>query len=354
MRWLNRQLFPCHFQQVERIFQMLAAFVLMLFFFGCAAFKSSHRMDLTPFAESMIAVAGDIQYSLEKEEIIYTRDLIVGPEVDHVRIMEDKVRAILRGAIAYSLEIVTLAQSNLSGSERAEFLADYLDGVLRPVLREPRPELNLTIAELDTILDDVRAQDELFEALNAAQPVITEVARAAGEIIEGTKDAVDKAGSVIEQKIVAENRGLIKMKRELRSAQVNSMMNLSLLGDYRRGSKAALDSLLEREPSLKEVIRSTDRVMIQEIRAIEERMLFKLNALHQLREQLKPDLELYWNKQQELQRLLAVYHANLRKARIAFIVWAQAHERLAAGITDPAKIDVLGLAAAAGGMVKPF
>ena len=70
--------------------------------------------------------------------------------------------------------------------------------------------------------------------------------------------------------------------------------------------------------------------------------------------ELKPDLELYWNKQQELQRLLAIYHANLRKARIAFIVWSQAHERLAAGITDPAKIDVLGLAGAAGGMVMPF
>jgi hypothetical protein len=38
---------------------------------GCSSFRSHKRMDLTPFAENMIALAGDIHYGLAQQEVVY-------------------------------------------------------------------------------------------------------------------------------------------------------------------------------------------------------------------------------------------------------------------------------------------
>ncbi len=43
------------------------------------------------------------------------------------------------------------------------------------------------------------------------------------------------------------------------------------------------------------------------------------------------------------------YNAALRRARVAIIAWDRGHQRLAAGITTPAQIDLIGIARGAGG-----
>jgi hypothetical protein len=118
----------------------------------------------------MIEIAGDIQYGLAEQQVVYLRGYADLPEMDTLEMWANKVRDIIQGTIAYSIEIVTLADSTLSGPERPEMLATYLDGLLRPVLERPQPALNLTLAQLDEILADVRAQDTLLDGLNAAQP----------------------------------------------------------------------------------------------------------------------------------------------------------------------------------------
>ena len=59
-------------------------------------------------------------------------------------------------------------------------------------------------------------------------------------------------------------------------------------------------------------------------------------------------------QQQELDRLVNDYSAQLRKANVAVIAWARAHERLATGVLDPAKIDRLGIAGKAAGAANPL
>lgn len=46
--------------------------------------------------------------------------------------------------------------------------------------------------------------------------------------------------------------------------------------------------------------------------------------------------------------------AALRAGRVAIIAWARARDRLAAGVTDPAEIDVLGIARKAAGGIWPI
>jgi len=321
---------------------------------GCSQFKSSKRIDLAPFAENMITLAADIEYGLGEQQAVLIRDFLDGPKVQRLDVYGPKVRKILRGTISYSMELVTLADSRISDQERAEALADYLDGLLRPVLEAPVPPLNLTIAQLDTIVADVRSQKNLLDGLNSAQRIIDEFARASAETIAEANDALEEAIQEIRDRLYDDNKEIIFAYRELRNRQVGTILNVRYLAEYRRGDPSALDSLLVHEPHLKGIVTSVDGVTEEDIRDVERRLLFKLNSLSELRKQLEPDLELYWRQQRELDNLAKVYTGALRKARVSVIAFARGHQRLAAGIVDPAKIDLLGIARRTAGSAVPL
>ena len=59
-------------------------------------------------------------------------------------------------------------------------------------------------------------------------------------------------------------------------------------------------------------------------------------------------------QQAELEELVASFNKALRQARVAIIAWSRAHQRLASGITDPAEIDIFGIAKKAAGDYLPI
>jgi len=151
-----------------------------------------------------------------------------------------------------------------------------------------------------------------------------------------------------------DNRELIRGDRTVRTYQLRALKGVELIARYRRGDAAALDTLFSEQSSLHEVVSSTTNPTPKDLAAIEQRLIFLMQTLHDLRLQLTPDLELYWKQQKELDELTKTYKAALRKAQVTAIAWARAHQRLASGVTDPAKIDVLGLAKKAAGTASPL
>ena len=104
---------------------------------GCSRFSSSKRLNLAPFAEDMIAVAGDIQYGLGQTYAVYLRGYSDTPEAAQMSAMAIKIRAIIRGAISYALEVVSLADSRLTGSQRTRALGDKIEELMRPLVAPP-------------------------------------------------------------------------------------------------------------------------------------------------------------------------------------------------------------------------
>ena len=140
-------------------------------------------------------------------------------------------------------QVVTLAESDYSGSRRAEVLADYMDGLLRQVLMAPVPELHLTVAEFDTILADVRSQNDLLGALRAAQPVIDEISRASGELFDQAGTALEVIRGAIEANIDADFAQVVETDRTLRDTQVKIAADVDLLTRIWAGDVAAVESL---------------------------------------------------------------------------------------------------------------
>jgi len=322
---------------------------------GCfSRFRSSRSMNLNPFAEDMIAVAGDIQYNLGQTHVIYLREYRDLPEVHHLDAMAQKAGGLIRGVIAYSIQIVTLSNSNKSDPEKAKGLADYLDGLVRPMLTAPRPPLKFTEADLDTLVANIGSQKNLLNAIGAAQPFIDEVSRASGEFFDQTKTALDDMIAAVQAGVDRDILPVINADRLLRNAQIQTTYNLEYLQRYRLGDEAALDSLFANEPSLHEFQLKQSKPDLKFMESVENRLSLKLQFLREVRDQLQPDVEIYWKQQEELETISASYNQSLRQARVAVVAWGRAHARLAAGVTNPAEINLLGIARKAAGSAVPI
>jgi hypothetical protein len=294
-------------------------------------------------------VAGDIQYGLGQTYPVYLRGYGETPEAARMTAMAYKIRAIIRGAIAYALEVVSLADSRLSGPERTQSLGEKIEELMRPVVAPPAQVLNISSSELDTILADVRSQKNLLDGLSAAQPIINEIARVSGEIFEDTKSTLDAAADATQREITESIAPVLASDAMLRDYQLMGTRSIGLIAQYRRGDTAAMDSLVILIPSVADVASTKDGLTVAELHAIEDRLIFALETISNVRTQLAPDIELYWKQQAELEELVASFNAALRQARVAIIAWSRAHQRLASGITDPAEIDIFGIAKKAAG-----
>ena len=322
---------------------------------GCSRFKTKKRINLAPFAEDMIALAGDLQYGLGRLQPVYLQGYIDVSELKNYDRLGAALRQTLRCIIGYSIQVVTLGESELDGPARTAALADYLDGLVRPVLQiKPLPPLQITIAEFDTMQADIRSRTDLLGGLRASQPMVDEIARLSGELFDQAGGALETVRAAIEREIDADFEEVVVADRQLRSMQIRTVRDITLLPRIRGGDVTASDSLRTDQPSLRGILEPGTLPGEADLIEIERRLLFILNSLGDLRTQLEPDLVHYREAKRELGLLVNEYRAALRKGRVAIIAWARAHDLLAAGVTDPAEINVMGIAHKAAGGFVPF
>lgn len=323
------------------LFILLVIFVMLLF--GCTAFKSSQRLDLTPFANSMITVAGEIQYSLLQHKLTHLSTLTRGPAQYEFMIRKDKIRNVIKSIISYSIQIVTLAESKADGKQKAAGLADYLQGIKQPVLKHPVPELNISSDQMDNIINNVRKQKNLLDALGAAQPIIDEVANEIGDLSDDAKINLDLAYEEIKKQWRDEYKAVLWVDEHVKESQLSSLKALYHLKQYRTGKSTTIDSVFIIDPQLRELVPADKKVTSTQIMELEKRLIYKLSTLSELRKQFIPDRETFYQGLDELEGVKTAYNRALRDARNSVILWSRAHNALAQGVTDPAQIDVLGL-----------
>jgi hypothetical protein len=67
-----------------------------------------------------------------------------------------------------------------------------------------------------------------------------------------------------------------------------------------------------------------------------------------------PELEQFQKEMQELDNLISIADRGIRQSKGAIVVWRRSHQTMAAGITEPAAIDLFGIAQAAVRKVAPI
>jgi hypothetical protein len=331
---------------------VLLAFT-MLFDLGCAVFTPQKRVDFSPYAESVIGLTGDVQAGLSDSQTIYLRDFVDGPEVARLFDFGKKSRTMIRHLVGYSIDVVTIGNAQAPDHERNQMLGTALEDLADFFVEEPLIQLDYSSEQINQLLDNVRSQKMFLEALDASQLLIDDVASAIDVFVGEINDVLDDAVEEVHDRIWQDNKFIVDGNKKIRNAQIETMDNISFLQAFRHGDKTAMDSLLLYEPLLRDVVADPQNIASDDLIAIEQRMIFKLTTLSEIRTQLKDDLELYNNQLRELDLLAKQYDDMLRKTRIVVLVWSRAHAQLASGTTDPAKIDVAGLAIKATNLVVP-
>ena len=316
---------------------------LIFIFISCASFKSQQRLDLSPFANSMITVASDIQYSLFQHRLVSVRKLATGPEVQKFGTYVEKLRRVIRGIIAYSIEIVTVSESNKSGKEKAEALANYLESLRQPISESPVQEFHFTVGQLDTIVMNVRSQKNFLDALGAAQPLIDEVARANGELTEESKTQLDFAYQEITKDWNQQYSGAIWATNIIKNHQLNILTALYHGSQYVRGNQSSLDSFYVYDAVSRKIYSEDREFEADDFLEIEKRLYYNLTVIQDLKLLYQQDMIDYEEGLLELDNVKRAYNDALRKARLAILMWSRAHLQLSRGVTDPAAIDIMQL-----------
>jgi len=331
-------------QTFRKFTRNLIAILFLLFsLIACATFQSTQKYDISPFANSIIAVAGDIQYSLLQYNLIAVRKLAKGPEVEKFVQHKEKLKNLIRGIIAYSIEIVTLGESNLSEPEKSQALANYLENLKRPALEKPIPALNITLAQFDTIIANVRSQKKFLDALGAAQPLVDEVARISRILTEDTKSYLDTAGQVVRKEWDKEYEAALWARDFIKSAQMNAITSLYYGTMVVQGNENYLDSVYKYDPLTKKMFPEGHKFSREDILKVEDRLIYKLETIRNLKELFHEDIVEYEEGLLELDEARQVFNEALRKAGLAILMWSRAHLQLSRGVTEPAEIDIMNL-----------
>ena len=350
---LNTQLAMKNFWHFCRYFVPVLLAFTMLFDLGCAVFKPQKRVDFSPYAESVIRLTGDVQAGLSDSQTIYLRDFVDGPEVARLFDFGKKSRTMIRHLVGYSIDVVTIGNAKISDSERNNKLCTALDDLVDYFLKEPMIRLDYSSEDIAQILNNVRSQQNFLQALDATQLLIDEITSAIDVFVDETNEVLDDAIDEVHDRIWQDNKFIVEGNKKIRNAQIETLDNISFLQAFHHGETTAMDSLLLYEPMLRDIVANPQDIVLDDLIAIEQRLIFKLTTLSELRAQLRDDLELYNNQLRELDLLAKHYDDMLRKTRIVVLVWSRAYAQLASGTTDPAKIDVAGLAIKATNLVVP-
>ncbi len=107
--------------------------ILVVSISGCAAFSEkftkTKAVNLTPFADQTIAMLGNMEYGFEGGKAVYLKEYTIpdDPDVHKIRRLQEQINNLIRGIIAYSIEIVTLSESKMPKEEKAKSLADFVE-----------------------------------------------------------------------------------------------------------------------------------------------------------------------------------------------------------------------------------
>ena len=345
-----RRLSPFRGPFAPRALLVLAALPLLA---GCASFKASRRLDVSPFAQNTVGLIGEVQRANKPLEWVYLKKYESLPEILDARRMAAPARELMRGIAIYSTQIVSIYESPLPESRRSQEVARYLDESIRARLKDnPRADAFLTQAELDKAVQGARSAPTFMAALGAAQPVVSAALAYGNQIYDEMDQAIGKADQEIVARIEGEFATLKTEREKLDRMQLSGITSYRLLTEYRLGNNAALDSLRAADSEAAEALGAGKKPTAAALDVAEKQILERVDTIGQMHARLDPQFEIYKAEQAELELLRTQAREAARLGRITLIMWARSHKNLAAGIAVPAAIDVMGMVKSAAGSAK--
>lgn len=302
-------------------------------------FTPTTRENLGPFADQTISLLTRSHSIFRQDKAILTRNYINknSAEVQELNKLAEKVDQLLRAIIAYSLEIVTLAESQKEEKEKILAFAEYIDTLRNSASEERRAESMISEERFQQILKSIREQKKLLDALAAAQPLINEAARHGNALLSRMDRQLMYFALSTEIAIADANRYMNEFRDTLEAQKRSIIQGLQLIHDYGHGDPDALDKVLANIFVVPAYLVPDGQLTTMDVRAIRNHLVEELKAIQEISANIDPDYRVYRETHDELDRLIELIDKEIDHTRVAVLIWSRAHLKMASGITDPAK-----------------
>jgi len=287
------------------------------------------------FADHTIAMLSEEDLGFSRDQAIYIREYyeVDGKEEKAFQKYRDEAALVFRGIIDYSLKLVTIADTGKSEKEKIKAYAEYISGWDDDVLQK----LGLAPDYYAEVISDVRAKETFLDALRTAQPLINSAGRWMNQVLDNLSDATYDLAMKIDKMIDEEYLEVRLYQENLEEEKYNILRSFGKIYRIYRGDEKAFKELLDLNTIRKKGLIPDSSPNNEELNKLTEYFMSRLDALHKIEDEIKPDWELYRASHHELDEMHAQVLNKISRARIITLIWLRAHQKMASGEVAPAE-----------------
>ena len=327
---------------MHRTMRCVGMFAAVNMLAGCAGmsekFTSEEKVNLEPFATTTIQMVNTIDYGLERNTSILTKPYLNPddkPALKQLYMLDDELYRVLRGIVAYSIKLVTLSSSTRTEKEKVEAFADYIDTLDKPALDYHIRQGNVTEQDFQDILARIRQQEDLLDAMQAAQPMIEFVLQHVDTLTDEIKRQEARAAGEIDQAIDKDYASEIAYVNMLTARREIALKALVWVDEHYRGKSSGLKNLNKNDVLSRLGIKPR-KITSANIKQTEQDLIKELAGIQHQLDMLEKDSDYYLKIHQELDEQVKFHDQEVRKAKGIIQLWSNAHTKMANGVTDPA------------------
>ncbi len=331
-------------QSIGRRLQNEFAWLLAVGFFllsitGCAnltkKFTPGTRVNIGLFADNTIAILDDLEPDMWRKETVITRRFFnpAEPEERKVLALADQTRKGIGRIVQYSITLVSLAESSRSQRDMVAAYADYIATFKSDIVQR----MNLEPGNYDALIDDIRRQNDLLSALQTAQPILNRSAMNGIMRLSELSRAIGALAEKIDGKIEAEYADIVRYHQKLEDEKFSILSAFETIYDAYRTDDHDLSGLAQSGVIWLPEIVPNGRATKKELKDIVAHLQSRMDAMHKVQQEIKPDWEEYRSGLREVDHLATVAVERINRIRLILIVWVRAHQKMASGVVEPAE-----------------
>lgn len=322
-----------------RVLKGLGLLCLLLALSGCATMKEKFtpktQANLGIFADTTVSMLSQADLGFDRNETVYSREFFdpEGEEEKRLLNTEKESRKFFREIVQYSLDLVVITETHDTEADQVKAYADNISDFDDNILKK----LGLEKDYYTKVIEEVRAQERLLDALKKAQPIIHGAARYMNTVLDERFVAIETVARKLDRKIDERYAEVIHYQQALETEKYAVLKSLGKLYETYKGDPDAFDLLIKSGAIRKKGLIPKGRPSDDDLRNIAEHLLERLESLHLIGTEIKPDWDDYRATHQEIDKLHSMAVNRVNQARLVTLIWLRAHQKMAAGAQSPAE-----------------
>jgi hypothetical protein len=325
------------------------ALIFILLASGCTTvkqgFAGTEHEDITPFAQKTVEVLGLQNIQIRDNELVYLRAL-----VDSDFILLDELQAAMARTdffrdqvITYSVDLVRITEMYDNESDTVAAYADSVDENLRSQVVNT---VGMPEQEWDSVIADIRSQDNLLSALQAFQPVVNISGVYYDDLLRQIENEIlVDVRAEFDRRIQTDYKQMLQFLNNSGDRREAILEGMNIVHAYQHGNTAAAEKLREGKILLDKSVLPQGEFTAKSIDAIAAALNTELTDNTQLQTKFETDIDYYTRTVDELNLKEKEAIDSLSLARLQFVTWARSHQALASGVKEPGKWMELSLKA---------